>query len=282
MRMTTSTLQVTALGPALGAQVDGFDAAAPSDEALAALRQALLDHQVLVLHAPDLTVDEHLALARRFGDVEVHAFFPNLGPGQEHVSVLDSDAGTRASMWHTDETFLAEPPLGTFLHARIIPPVGGDTCWSSSTAAYAALSAPMRRYLDGLEAEHALSRTTELAWQVGNAPPDRFADALAQERSTVHPVVRAHPETGEPALFVNPTYTRRIVGVGKDESDAVLQLLYRHAITERFVYRHRWREGDLVVWDNRCTMHHALFDFAGRRRMHRVSMLGDCPVGPRA
>jgi taurine dioxygenase len=183
-------------------------------------------------------------------------------------------------MWHTDETFLAEPPLGTFLHARIIPSVGGDTCFASMTAAYAALSAPMRRYLDGLEAEHTLSRTSELAWQVGNAPPERFADALLHERSAVHPVVRAHPESGAPALFVNPTYTRRIVGVGKEESDAVLQLLYRHAISERFVFRHRWQEGDLVVWDNRCTMHHALFDFAGRRRMHRVSMLGDRPAPP--
>src|SRR5687768_2982102 len=173
LHMATITLHVTPLGPALGAQVEGFDAASPSDAALAALRRALLDHQVLVLHAPDLTVDEHLALARRFGDVEVHAFFPNLGEGQEHVSVLDSDAGTRASMWHTDETFLAEPPMGTFLHARIIPSVGGDTCFASSTAAYAALSAPMRRYLDGLEAEHTLSRTTELAWQVGNADPER-------------------------------------------------------------------------------------------------------------
>ena len=271
------TLEIEPLAPALGARLHGIDVNHLDDDALAAVHRALLDHEVIVLRAPELTTDQQLALAHRFGDTEVHAFFPNLGPGYERVSVLDSDAGTKASMWHTDETFLDEPPMGTVLHAQIIPPVGGDTCWASQTAAYHALSVPMKRYLDGMLAEHSLSRVDLLVYQNGNADAEATGAKFALGRSAQHPVVRTHPETGHKALFVNPTYTRFLVGVPWDESEAVLALLYRHQIKEEFVYRHHWQEGDLVIWDNRCTLHIALADFTGRRRMHRVSVLGDKP-----
>lgn len=274
-------MEIRPLGIALGAEVVGLDlASGPLDEgALAGIQKALLDHQVVVLRDVELAPEQHVRLGEQFGEVEVHAFFPNLGPGQERVSVLDSEDGTRSSMWHTDESFLERPPMGTLLHARVIPPVGGDTCWASMTAAYEALSPAMKRYLEGMTAEHGLSRVAEMKHRAGHASTAELGAAIAEDRRAAHPVVAVHPDTGARSLYVNPTYTRWLHGVPADESEAVLRLLFAHATHERFVYRHRWAAGDLVLWDNRATMHIALADFDGHRRMHRVSVLGD---GPRA
>jgi taurine dioxygenase len=262
-------MDVTPLGPTIGAEITGLDWQADLD----AVHKALLDHKVLVVHGAELTPEEHVALGERLGEVEVHAFFRNLGEGHEKVSVLDSNDGTQASMWHTDETFLERPPMGTLLHAQVIPPNGGDTCWTNMAAAYEALSPSMKRYLDGMTAEHGLARIMELRQRAGHATPQMVGEAIAADRRSTHPVVRRHPETGVPSLFVNPTYTRWLDGVPMDESAAILQLLFAHAPQEKFQYRHRWTAGDLVLWDNRATMHVALAGFEGHRRMHRVSVL---------
>ena len=271
-------MDITPIGAALGAQIDGIDFRnALPDDVLRALSKALLKHQLIVMRAPDLSPDQHLRLAAQFGESEVHAFFPNLGDGFERVSVLDSEQGNVASMWHSDESFLPEPPLGTLLSARMIPAVGGDTCWTSMTAAYDALSSNMKRYLDGMVALHDLSRTSELAYNTGNGSAEAYASALTAQRWHEHPVVRTHPETGAKALYVNPVYTRALNGVSPHENRAILDFLFTHATSERFQYRHRWQVGDLVIWDNRCTMHCVMRDFVGRRLMHRVSILGDEP-----
>jgi taurine dioxygenase len=228
-----------------------------------------------VLKAPDMTPEQHMALGRQLGEIEVHAFFPNLGPGYEQVSVLDSDEGNTASMWHTDETFLEHPPMGTLTHAKALPAVGGDTMFASSSAAYEALSPAMKRYLEGLTALHDLSRVTELRLRFGSATPEDYAAAIAADRRHAHPIVRIHPETGAAGLFVNPTYTRHVVGLPPDESDMLLAYLFRHTVKEPFTYRHRWEEGDLLIWDNRATMHMVLNDFSGRRLMYRVSVVGN-------
>src|SRR4051812_43528902 len=173
-------MEVRPLGVALGAEVTGLDLTAPLDDgARAGIHKALLDHEVVVLRGVDLSPDEHIRLGEQFGEVEVHAFFPNLGAGSERVSVLDSEDGTRSSMWHTDESFLERPPLGTLLHAKILPSVGGDTCWASMTAAYEALSKPMKRYLEGMTAEHGLARIAELKQRAGHAGPAEVAEAIA-------------------------------------------------------------------------------------------------------
>jgi len=268
-------MDITRLGSALGARVDGVDLTGTLDAATVdGLYKALLDHKVLVVPAEEMSPDEHMALGRALGEIEVHAFFPNLGPGYEQVSVLDSAQGNTASMWHTDETFLPHPPMGTLTHAKVLPDVGGDTLFASTAAAYEALSPNMKAYLDGLEAVHDLSRTTELRFRFDHATPQQYADAIAADRRTRHPVVRTHPETGAKGLFVNPTYTRHIVGVPPDESDAVLSFLFRHSVKESFTYRHQWADGDLLLWDNRATMHMVLNDFEGHRLMYRVSVVG--------
>ena len=255
------------LSPALGAEVLDFDPDAD-------LLDGLVRHKVLLLRLPDLTPDEHMALGRRLGEIEVHAFFPNLGPGYEHVSVLDSDEGTVASTWHTDESFLPHPPMGTLTWAKIVPPFGGDTLFASTTAAWEALSPRMKEYLEGLVAVHDLSRTTELRLRLGGTTPQAYGAALAEGRRYEHPVVRTHPDTGEKGLFVDPTYTRHIVGLPPAEADAVVAFLHAHMLKEQFTWRHSWRAGDLLVWDNRSTMHRVLNDFTGRRLMYRVSVVG--------
>jgi len=267
-------MDITRLGSALGARVDGLDLTAALGPAeVDALYKALLDHKVLAVPAPGLTPDQHMALGRALGEIEVHAFFPNLGGDSEQVSVLDSEQGGTASMWHTDESFLAHPPMGTLTHAEVLPPVGGDTLFCNTAAAYGALSPNMKSYLEGLTAVHDLASIALLRNRFG-APWDQLAAAVAEERWTRHPVVRTHPETGERGLFVNPSYTRFIDGLPPDEGDTILAFLYRHQVREAFTYRHRWTDGDLLIWDNRSTMHMVLNDFEGRRVMHRVSVVG--------
>ncbi|HQR03294.1 MAG: TauD/TfdA family dioxygenase [Proteobacteria bacterium] len=274
------TIRISPLSPVLGAEIEGLDITRPlAGPALETLEQALAEHQVLVIPAAGLEVEQHLALARQFGTLETHTFFPNLGPGYEEVSVLDSVGGTRADSWHADETFLPRPLKATFLHARILPASGGDTCWTSMSAAYAGLSAPMQRYLEGMTALHDCAKTVEAGLQWGAATLSQYITALGQNLRREQPVVITHPRTGRRALFVNPTYTRHIVGVPPEESAAVLQYLYAHQTQVRFMYRHRWRAGDLVIWDNLHTQHHAVFDYPGQRRcMYRVSVLGDRPL----
>lgn len=268
-------MELRRLTPGFGAEVKDIDLSGDLDtDTIEAVYNALVDYKVLLLRAPELTPDQHMALGRRIGEIEVHAFFPNLGEGYEQVSVLDSEAGNTATMWHTDETFLEHPPMGTLTQAKILPDVGGDTLFADSAAAYNALSPNMKQYLEGLTAIHDLGKIAELRYRFGSGDAQNLADAVLAERRTAHPVVRTHPETGAKSLFVNPTYTRWIVGLPPDESDMLLGFLYRHTVKEQFTYRHQWAVGDLLMWDNRSTMHMVLNDFGGRRVMYRVSVVG--------
>lgn len=261
-------MELRPLTPGFGAEVLTPDPD-PSE-----LRRALIDHKVLLLRAPDLTPDAHMALGRSIGEIEVHAFFPNLGPGYEQVSVLDSAESNTATMWHTDESFLPHPPIGTLTRALVLPAVGGDTLFADTAAAYRALTPAMTRYLDGLEAWHDLGRIAQLRYRFGSGDAEALAEALRAERRSRHPVARVHPETGERCIYVNPTYTTWIDGLPPEESDMILAHLQRHLTRERFVYRHRWQVGDLLIWDNRATQHMVLDDFDGHRLMHRVSVVG--------
>lgn len=268
-------MELRRLTPGFGAEVKDIDLSGDLDtDTIEAVYNALVDYKVLLLRAPELTPDQHMALGRRIGEIEVHAFFPNLGEGFEQVSVLDSEAGNTATMWHTDETFLEHPPMGTLTQAKILPDVGGDTLFADSAAAYNALSPNMKQYLEGLTAIHDLGKIAELRYRFGSGDAQNLADAVLAERRTAHPVVRTHPETGAKSLFVNPTYTRWIVGLPPDESDMLLRFLYRHTVKEQFTYRHQWAVSDLLMWDNRSTMHMVLNDFGGRRVMYRVSVVG--------
>ncbi|MED6327846.1 MAG: TauD/TfdA family dioxygenase [Actinomycetota bacterium] len=223
----------------------------------AELRRAMLDHHVVVLRELDPSPEEHVVLASALGQPMVPEDHLPKRDGHPLVCRFDSAVGYKADRWHTDGTFRETIPSAAVLVMRTGPDAGGDTTWTNCCAAYEELSGGMKSLLDGRKALH-----------------DQGPDA-----KTVHPVVVAHPETGHPILFVNEIFSRGIINLPPDESSAILPFLIRHASRPDFTYRHRWREGDVVIWDNRSTQHYALFDFVGQRVVERVHLAGG-PMEP--
>jgi len=275
--MTTTRV----LTPTIGAVVEGIDLAKPLDDGqIAAIRGALLKHKVIFFEDQHITPVQHRDFAARFGKLHTHPLYPGV-PEAPEMFILDNHANnpTDNDAWHTDVTFIETPPLGAALYAKKIPPAGGDTLWLSTVAAYDALSDRFKKLLDGLTAVHEFEKSF---------PRDRFAapeaakkweEARAKNPPVVHPVVRTHPETGRKALFVNFGFTTRINELSKAESDAVLGYLFQHVTKPEFQVRHRWRENDLALWDNRVTQHYATVDYLPERRvMHRATILGERPV----
>lgn len=267
-------LTVKTLGPAIGAEVqnlnlkNGF-----SLETLQELEAVLIKHEAILLHVPDLTPEQHLVLAQYFGQPEVHTFYPNLGKGFEQITIIDSKLGDRADMWHHDETFLPSPPIVTMTQAKILPPCGGDTCWISMTTAYDALSPRMKQYLEGLSAWHDMNGPMTAALRHGAVTHERYLQVINMNKRHLHPMVKTHPLTGRKALYISPTYTTHIDGLEPAESEAILAYLHAHCQHVKFVHRHRWQVGDLMIWDNRSVIHHAILDYQPhQRRMHRASV----------
>lgn len=268
-----SEIAIHRLSGALGARVEGVDLTISSDELIATVKAALTRHKVLVLPDQELSPEELLAFGRQFGEPEVHTFFPTLGDGLEQVTVLDSRAGYRSNRWHADETFLAEPPIITMLHALEIPDYGDDTLWTDMELAFDALSPRLRGYLEGLTAVHDIALQGERDVQLGKNDPSWLVELINTGHRAEHPVVRQHPVTGRRSLYVNPVYTRYLVAIPPEENELILPYLFRHCTNPHFVYRHRWRAGDTVIWENRTTLHLAVDAYEGTRRMHRVSIL---------
>ena len=271
-------MEVHPLSPALGAVVEGVDLAADLDtSAVDDVRRALLDHKVIWFRRQSLDAGALTTVAARFGQpTEAHPVEPSL-EGHPEVLPLDSEEGARADVWHSDLTFQETPPLGAWLHALEIPAAGGDTMWADMAGAYQALSAPLRGFLEGLRATH--SPTKAGGYFAGRDSTGGAATERTAGLVTSHPVVRRHPETGAPSLFVNPLFTDKIDGLRRRESDTLLTMLYGVATEPERVVRWKWETGDVAFWDNRCTMHYALLDFgADRRRMLRVALAGDRPA----
>ncbi|RGE42660.1 taurine dioxygenase [Comamonas testosteroni] len=271
---------VKPLGPRIGAEAIQLDLAGKlSAQTLKDLEAALVKHEALVLHVPEMTPEQHLAIALHFGEPEVHTFYPNLGAGHEQITVIDSKLGDRADMWHHDESFLPSPPIVTMTHAQILPPTGGDTCWISMTSAYDALSPRMKQYLDGLQAWHDMNAPMTAALQHGIVTHERYVEVVAQNRRHLHPMVRVHPLTGRKALYISPTYVTHIDSIPPAESRAILAYLHAHCMQVEFMFKHRWSLGDMVIWDNRSVVHNAIMDYAPhQRRMHRASVFARHPV----
>ena len=282
-------LTLRPITPSIGVEIGGVQLARVDERDFAVIHRALLDHLVIVLHDQQLSPEDHLAFARRFGELEPpHPVFAHL-PDHPQVSVLENrgNEGVYNDEWHTDVTFRTQPALGSVLYSRVIPEKGGDTLWASLHAAYEALSPALKRALEGLSAYHdfcgggpynrvASYREIVLA-QAGG--PQRLVEIQREFPPTLHPVVRVHPETGRKALFVNRSFTTHIDGLSKLESNWLLGLLLEHMEQVNFQMRHRWRANDLVMWDNRCTLHLATADYApAHRLMHRVTVQGDRPT----
>jgi taurine dioxygenase len=274
-----SLVEVHIVSPALGARIEGVRLAPDIDDTVvAAIRGVLLEHRVVWLRGQSLDAAGLTALASRFGTpTEAHPVEPSL-EGHPEVLPLNSDEGARADVWHSDLTFQERPPMGALLHALEIPPAGGDTMWADMTGAYRALSPALRSFLDTLRATHSPSKAG--GYFAGRDATGGDAAARTSAMTVSHPVVRVHPETGEPSLFVNPLFTDRIDGLRRRESDALLSVIYEVALAPEHTVRWKWEAGDVAFWDNRCTMHYALLDFGTSvRRMLRVALDGDRPAG---
>ncbi len=286
--MTSNGLEVRPLTGNIGARVFGVDLARDLDDALfAAIRDTFHRHLVLAFPGQNLTPEQQVAFAGRFGPVMTDPFVkpPEDRPELMVVSKREGERMAFGEGWHSDNTYLERPPLGSFLYAVEVPAVGGDTVFSNQYLAYETLSDGLRATLDGLRAIHE-ARAYATIIEQGNivglrSMPlrnDAVMDAaLAMHNS--HPVVRTHAGTGRKALYVNEAYTIRFDGWTEEESAPLLAHLYRHAVRPTFTCRLRWAPGTFVFWDNRCVQHSAVNDYHGQRRvMHRVTAQGDRPV----
>ncbi|MEN0137654.1 MAG: TauD/TfdA family dioxygenase [Rhodococcus sp. (in: high G+C Gram-positive bacteria)] len=278
-----ASLTLDKFGPSFGAEIIGLDVASATDDEVAAIRSALTEHKVLVLRGQSLDVTSHIEFGRRLGRLTAGHPVHDSGDVAQEVYALDSQDNGFADVWHTDVTFMKRPPLGSILRPVVLPPHGGDTNWADSQLAYESLSQPIRQMIDQLTAVHDGNREFGyyLAQKRGGKGNIWDGEEVTALVPVEHPVVRVHPETGRKGIFVNPGFTSHIAGVSEAESRGILDFLYAHLTKPEHVVRHRWRLGDLVLWDNRSTAHYANRDYGTAHRvMHRITLEGDVPVGP--
>ena len=285
-------LRITPLSSVFGARIEGVSLAELlPDAVLEAIRAALLEHLVLVFPGQKLDGEQQHRFASRLGRPEPHPVTRHLGGDATIVNIdneliappdlkapphLDHLAAHGA--WHTDYTFHAEIPSFATLRAELVPPVGGDTLWASTIAAYDALSPRLQGWLADLSAVHWHGPHFARNFGIEKQGPEAVARFEAAFPAREHPVVIVQPETGRRALFVNPSYTVRLSGLEPSESDALLSFLFRHLTQPRFHLRHHWSTDDLVVWDERATLHLAPTDYLPhRRRLIRVAVGSEAP-----
>ncbi len=278
--MTTNTDFVVApLTPAIGGLVSGIDLSRPlSDRAIANLRAAVAERHVLFFENQAVTPEAQRDFASRFGKLHVHPVYPTV-EGIPEITLIETRADSLPDNdnWHTDVTFIETPPFGAVLTPKRLPPNGGDTLWSSTVAAYEGLSEPIRRLVDGLNAEHDFQHGFRRhLWGVGERKAS-WERAVAANPPVLHPVVRTI-EDGRRGLFVNEGFTSRILELNPKESDALLAFLLAHLSKPEYTVRWRWKLGDLAFWDNRLSTHYATLDYLPETRvMARAAILGDRP-----
>jgi taurine dioxygenase len=280
--MTVQDIQATPVAGALGAEISGVDLSQDLDnESFDAIHQALLDHCVIFFKDQDISPEQQLTFAKRFGGIHHHPYMQGMPDHPDIFEILktETDPHNFGGVWHVDQMFTPKPNMSTILYAKEVPEAGGDTLFANMYAAYDALSDTMKSMLSGLK-----------VLCVGDRPgkssrKERYKalkgvkmnDEEIGVRSSEHPLIRTHPETGRKSLFIG-AHVENIVGMTKEESDPILNFLRAHAIKPEFTCRFQWDDGSLAMWDNRCTQHNAIDDYAGhRRRMHRITVAGDAP-----
>jgi len=274
------TIAVEKLTPIIGAEITGVDLGklvsdARPNRQMDEIHRALAENSVIFFRDQHITPQQHLAFGRKFGELHIHPAAPHEGDDPALMKIHADKDSPRANGegWHTDVSCDLEPPMGSILYIRQCPPRGGDTLFASMYAAYESLSDRMKAYLDGLTALHdgeATYRGLYANYGVADKPAYPSAE---------HPVVRTHPVTGKKALYVNRGFTRHIIGVPRDESDAILAYLYQHCENPLFQCRFRWSENAIAFWDNRCTQHRAMWDYWPHTRSGtRVTVKGERPV----
>jgi len=269
------TISVDKYTPIIGAEISGADLAQPlSNRQMDEIHRALAENSVIFFRDQDLSQEQHLAFGRNFGELHIHPAAPH-APGHDALMVIHADKDSpraNGEGWHSDVSCDPTPPMGSILYIRQTPPKGGDTLFSSMYAAYEALSDRMKAYLEGMTAVHDGEenyRGTYAHAGVGDKPNYPRAE---------HPVIRTHPVTGKKALYVNRGFTKRLLGVPRDESKAMLEYLWDHAENPLFQCRFRWQPNSVAFWDNRCVQHRAMWDYWPHARSgFRVTVAGDKP-----
>lgn len=288
-------LQIRPFDGVLGAEVAGVNLARPMDkDTFRSVEAAWNQHSVLVFRDQQITEQEHIAFSKRFGELEEHVLYQYLHPQHPEIFVVSNikdetgrnvgayDAGR---YWHTDLSYMAVPSRGSLLYAIEIPHADdgsalGDTLWTSTAAAYEGLSDAMKERIEDLEAEFSLENRHKKLIADGDAAATLDTRHKESAPPVVHKVVRTHPVTGRRSIYVNEGQTARILGVPEDESRELLQTLWAECTRPEYIYRHKWRRGDVVMWDNIPTQHLAICDYAlpQRRYLQRTTLRGSAPM----
>lgn len=289
--MTISTaIDVRPLSGHIGAEIHGVDLREPlAPDVVAEIRRTLVEWKVVFFRDQELTQAQHIAFGRQFGEVTpAHPTLPAAFPEHPEILLLDNQAFSKqekggeapriASLWHTDVTFVPNPPMGSILRGVVVPPYGGDTQWTNLVTAYQALSEPLQRLCDELHAVH----QNFIPVSRGELSGTLRQQFMAREIRSVHPVVRVHPESGEKALFVNPNFTSHIQELSRAEGAHLLAMLYEQIADLSHTCRFRWEPNSIAFWDNRATCHLVPTDIPKgmHRSMQRITIAGDLPVGP--
>ena len=271
-------IEVRPVAGALGAEIQGVDIArALPEEVVAEIRRAFLDHLVVFFRNQKLAPQGQLDFARQFGQPMEYPQLKGLPecPLITPVVKLAHERVNFGGIWHSDTTYLEQPPMASMLYAIEIPPYGGDTLFANQYLAYETLSERYRKMLDGLA-----GMSSSLKAEASRTREDRLRAAGTEHKVLIaeHPVVRTHPETGRKALYVNVGHTTHFKGLTEEESRPLLDYLFLHQVRPEFTCRFRWEPGSLAFWDNRCVQHNPVNDYHGYRRvMHRVTLAGDTP-----
>lgn len=273
-------MEVKQIAGALGAEILGVDLSNGMSDGLAReVRQVLLDHQVIFLKKQNLSPQQFLGFAKAMGEPIEYPFVKGLEgfPHIIEVKKLEHEKVNFGGIWHSDTTYLDEPPMGSMLLSREVPPFGGDTMFANQYLAYDSLSSGMKNILEGLIGISSSARA-----DVSKTREDRIKsdgkDSAPQEFRAEHPIVRTHPETGRKALYVNTAHTAGIKGMLDEESAPILAYLFQHQVKPEFTCRFQWEPNAIAFWDNRCTQHNPVNDYHGYRRvMQRITLKGDKP-----
>jgi taurine dioxygenase len=277
--MDYKEIKVTPQSTALGAVISGIDLSKePSKHAMAELKDAFGRYSVIFFRDQNLTPQQHIAMAERWGAINVNRFFKPLD-GYPQIAQVIKEANQKENIggtWHTDHSYDLIPAMGSMLYAREVPTVGGDTLFSSMYLAYEALSEDLKKMLADLKAWH--SSRHAFGYSVTDSEhfeDGRLANPGQATQDALHPVVITHPLTGRKALYVNADFTIRFDGWTVEESQPILDFLYAHGARQEFTCRFHWEPGSIAFWDNRATWHYAMNDYQGHRRiMHRITLEG--------
>ena len=274
-------MRIQQISPSCGAYVSGLDVSKKLPiKQIRRLREIWLKHKVIIIRDQSLSSTQYLAFAKQLGTPDIYPFLTGLEGFPEITPVLkqETEKVNFGGVWHSDTTYQPCPPMATMLYAMELPPLGGDTLFANQVQAYESLSDGLKDTLAKLNIVCRPDKAVAMATRA-----DRIAE---QGRDTskdnlvgIHPVIRTHPETGKKALYVNQAHSCHFQGWSMEESNGLLNFLYAHQIRQEFQCRHVWHQGDLAIWDNRCTLHYPVNDYHGHRRLlHRITLKGDKPV----